>query len=377
MSGYEDQVPAYLTARVTLQEGPIAAFADQEAWLARERYPDLLGVGVAEFFHAREHDAGGWMLSEYGDNMPQQARDGLGSHFRKRAKAALEAGDEKARRKWMAAALRMDREVVDAVRVLGERFRIVRASHFIRMGGSGPEPPRPSDPDPGEVGEAHWLPSRTKDYVVDPYTGTGLSDGFLKLDLIRFFGSAPGAPEEVARDARLAAHRYPGGVLLPAVYLISDRLDGRWKVHTPGTSYATPQGARDALATWLRVMAPYATDLPEDVRAEYAEAADRLDEKRGNSLSVTGHRFRVTRVERLMRIGADGPEGPRDSDFDPEPPVEVQVRELKEQGLWREEHEIEPIELDERAMKLKRLWQQEETRRAAAKAQREERRGRG
>ncbi|MFC4465297.1 hypothetical protein ACFPH6_12230 [Streptomyces xiangluensis] len=43
MSGYADEVPGYLTFRVTPQEGPIAAFAEQEAWQARERYPQLLG----------------------------------------------------------------------------------------------------------------------------------------------------------------------------------------------------------------------------------------------------------------------------------------------------------------------------------------------
>ncbi|NBE55736.1 DUF5954 family protein [Streptomyces boluensis] len=369
MTGFEDRVPSYLTFRVAPQEGPIAAFADQEAWRARERYPDLMGLGLAEFFHARESDTGGWELSEYGADAPQGARDSLGSHFRRRAKEAEDAGDAKAAKAWMSAALRMDREVVDEVRVRGERFRVVRAARFIRMGSTGPEPPRPSDPDPAEVGESHQVRSRTKGFIVDPYVSTGLSDSILKLDLVRFVGTSPGAPAEVRDDAARAAERHPGGVLLPAVFITSERVDGRWRPHNPAASHSTPQGARDSLAVWLRVMAPFEMRLSDEKRAEYMQAAERLDTKRGNSLSVDGSRFRITRVERLVRIGPDGPEGPRPSDHDPEPPVEVQVRQLKEQGLWQDDEDA-PIELDENGRELKALWEQEERRREAAALER-------
>ncbi|MEU6735621.1 DUF5954 family protein [Streptomyces physcomitrii] len=368
MTGYEDRVPAYLTFRVAPQEGPIAAFADQEAWLARERYPDLMGVGLGEFFYATERDAGGWELSEWGTEAPQGARDSLGSQFRMWAKAAEEAGDAKAQKAWTAAAVRLDWEPLDEIRVRGERFRIVRASKFVRMGRSGPEPPRPSDPDPAEVGEGSRQPRRTKGFVVDPYTTSGLSDSILKLDLVQFIGTSPGNPPEVRDDAVRAAENCPGGVLLPAVFMTSERQEGRWIAQNPGSSNGTPQEARDALARWLRVMAPFSLKLSEEKRAEYARAADQLDEKRANSLSVDGRRFRITRVERLVRIGPDGPEGPRPSDFDPEPPVEIHDRRLKEQGLWDEDDEMNhvPVELDARALELKALWEQEEARRAAA-----------
>lgn len=175
--------------------------------------------------------------------------------------------------------------------------------------------------------------------MIDPYTGTGLADGILKLDLVRFVGVVPGAPPEVADEARRALVTHPGGVLLPAVFMISERVDGSWKPHNPGASHVSPQAARDILASYLRVMGPFELRLDDAAREEYARAADRLDEKRSNVASVAGRRFRVTRVERLVRIGPDGPEGPRPSDFDPEPPVEVHVRQLKEQGLWKEEDE--------------------------------------
>ncbi|WP_329272268.1 DUF5954 family protein [Streptomyces sp. NBC_01451] len=377
MSDYRDDVPAYLTIRVTAQEGPIAAFAEQEAGEAARRYPDLMGVGIPEFFHARECETGGWELYGYGSDTPQGSRDSLGSVFRLRAGEAEEAGDEAARRKWMAAAVRMDREVVNDVRVRGERFRIVRASRFVRMGPNGPEPPRPSDPDPAEVGEAYRVGPRTKGFVVDPVTGTGLSDGILKLDLIQFVGIAPGAPQAVRDEARRALHTHPGGVLLPAVYMISERVDGSWRAHNPGSADSTPQGARDSLAYWLRVMAPFTLRLSEEKAAEYALIADRVDEKRSNVATVDGIRYRVTRVERLIRVGPDGPEGPRPSDFDPEPPVDVQTRRLKEQGLWREEDD-EPVQLSERSLELKRRWDAEEERRRAVRESRKKaRRGDG
>lgn len=374
MSDYRDEVPAYLTIRVTAQDGPIAAFAEQEAYEATKRYPDLMGVGIPEFFHARECETGGWELFGYGSDTPQGSRDSLGSVFRMRAKGADDAGDEAARRKWMAAALRMDREVVNDVRVRGERFRIVRASRFVRMGPNGPEPPRPSDPDPAEVGDAYKVGPRTKGFVVDPFTGTGLSDGILKLDLIQFVGVTPGAPPEVRDEARRALHTHPGGVLLPAVYMISERVNGSWKAHNPGASDSTPQGARDSLAYWLRVMAPFTQRLGEEKAAEYARIADHLDEKRSNVATVDGVRYRVTRVERLIRVGPDGPEGPRPSDFDPEPPVDVQTRQLKEQGLWKEEDD-EPIVLDARTLELKDRWDAEEARRAAVRESRKKGKG--
>ncbi|MFI2202341.1 DUF5954 family protein [Streptomyces sp. NPDC020192] len=359
MSDYRDQIPAYLTIRVTRQEGPLAAFAEQEAWQATQRYPRLMGVRIAEYFRARECETGGWELLESGAGTPQDARDGLGSHFRMRAKEARDAGDETAWRTWMAAALRMDREAVNEVRVRGERFRIVRASRFVRMGPNGPEPPRPSDPDTAEVGEASRLGPSVKGFVVDPFTGTGLSNGILKLELVDSTGVSPDAEPEVVADARRARREYPGGVLLPAVFMISERVDGQWLSFNPGAAHTTPQAARDSLASWLRVMGPFTLRLDEERRAEYARLADRLDESRSNVLTVAGVRYRVTRVERLIRVGPDGPEGPRPSDYDPQPPVEVQTRRLKEQGLWKDDDEDEPVELDARAQEYQRLWEEE------------------
>ncbi|MFJ2606809.1 DUF5954 family protein [Streptomyces sp. NPDC091279] len=376
MSGYEDGVPGYLTFRVAPQDGPIAAFAEQEAWQARELYPDILGLALAEYFWAKELDTGGWELSKFPSDVPQGARESLGHHFRMRSVAAQEAGDTKAAEVWMAAGIRMDYEVIDEIRVRGERFRIVRASRFLRTGPNGPEPPRPSDPDPGEIGEGRDFPSRTEGFVVDPHTSTGLSEGLLRLDLLRFVGAVPGSPPGVRRDALRAAEEYPGGVLLPAVFMISERVDGQWTAFHPGSSDATPQGARDGLTTWLRVMAPFTLRMTEEQKAEFARAADVFDEKRRNNLIVDGRRFRVVRVERLMRVGPDGPEKPRPSDFDPEPPVSAHTDQLQEQGLLDLDDEDEPTDprIERQVNEFQALWERELARRTAAKELREQKR---
>lgn len=233
----------------------------------------------------------------------------LGSHFRRLANEAAEAGRAGDRKKYRAAYEKLDRVAVDELRVLGTRYRVVRVEQFIRLGPDGPEPPRPSDPDPGEVGEAHRLPSRIKGFVIDPYIGTGMAEGLLKFDLMQFVLKAGTAPPDVRGDSLRAVETHPGGVLLPAEFAIAEcGGDGQWKPHSGAAP--SPQAARDRLAVDFRVMTPIQQRLSEAEREEYARAADRLDEKRGAGIAVAGRRYRVARVEQLVRIGPDGPEGP-------------------------------------------------------------------
>ncbi|MDX3384555.1 DUF5954 family protein [Streptomyces niveiscabiei] len=360
MRDFRDSAPSYLTVRVARQAGPIAAFAEQEAAEAMERYPMVVGLGVPQFFPTRERETGGWEILGPGCGEPQGARDGLGHHFRM---SASEAEDEAVRRKWTAAAERIDREVVDEIRVRGERFRIARAGQFVRLGPNGPEPPRPSDLDTADVGAAYRLDHRDEGFVIDPYTPTSLSDGLLKLELLSLAGPVGDVPQEVRDDAVAAQHGHPGGVLLTPVFVISRReRDGSWAPTNLGGTHATPQGARDSLAHWLRVTGPWSRDLDDARKAEWAALADRLDETRKNVLVVDGLRHRVTRVDRIIRMGPDGPEGPRPSDHDSEPPITVHVQQLKDAGLW-EDDEHKPIELDERTLKYQALMEQEEERR--------------
>ncbi|MFM9447110.1 DUF5954 family protein [Streptomyces acidiscabies] len=367
MTDYQDNHPAYLTFRMTVPESPLAQFADQEAWRARDRYPQVMGLGLPEFFHMGECEQGGWEVLGYGNITPQGSRDSLGSHFRMHAKEAQDAGDEKNRRKWMAAAKRMDREVVNDLTVQGRRYRIVRVSRFLRMGPNGPEPPRPSDRDTGEVGGGDVPGPKDKGHIVDVFAWTGLSEGILKMELVDFVNARDHTTEEGYEDSRKARREYPGGVLMPPVFTVSERRDGQWGAFNIASSYATAQGARDALASYLRLHGPWELGLDEETKAEWAAHADRLDETRANALVVDGVRYRVTRVERLVRMGPDGPEPPRGSDYDPEEPSDVQVKRLKDAGLWKDEEDDTPPdpEISAQMEEYRALWEAERARKKA------------
>ncbi|GLF97676.1 DUF5954 family protein [Streptomyces yaizuensis] len=363
MNEYGEGAPAYLTFRVMPQQGPIAAFAEEEALRARERYPELMGMGTTPTFHyTRESDLGGWEILDTGGFTPQDARDGLGSHFRQ---MASQAQGKKRVRALMAAVDKLDWVAVDEMRVLGRRYRIVRGEQFIRMGPDGPEPPRPSDPDParGAPGDSLTPPSRTQGFLIDPYTGTGLSDGLLRFDLANFVITPSAVSEEVFRDARLARHTHPGTVLLPAEFAIAEKEGGRWRSYLGACP--TPQSARATLSTHFRVFKPAMEDLTEEEEQAYARAADRLDDERGMGVTVLGRRFRVIRVEQVVRIGPDGPEPPRPSDHDPEPPPSAHVKQLKDEGLWQEPEDLPPLELSPRHERMMALLEEDRARRKA------------
>jgi Family of unknown function (DUF5954) len=365
---HRDRVPGYQTIRVTAPETPVAALADAEAWQARSAYPEVRFAGGPAFGVAREREEGGWVLHPYfGALFPQDARDSMGSHFRRLAAQAQDAGDQAAHGEWMRAAERMDWEACDEVTVLGARYRVVRADKFLRTGPDGPEPPRPTDPDPGEPGQARQAPDPTGGFVIDPATATGMSEGLLKLELLESARKEGTVPQEVRGDCARAIRTHPGGVLLPAAFTAAERVGGHWQPLGPDTS-PTPQAARDSLAMHLRVTIPWELHLGPDQRAGYAAAADQLEESRASELTAAGRQFRVVRIERLVRVGPDGPEGPRPSDPDPQPPVMVQTQHLRGQGHPVEEDENAPIELGEDGKRFLQLFHEEEQRRKARPA---------
>lgn len=357
-----DDATVYQTIRVTAPESPVAALADVEAWKARKTFPSMLFAGGPVFGVAREGPAGGWVLQPYFNGLaPQDARDGLGSYFRRVAK---ETGERRRAAEYQAAGELLDWEPLNDLTVCGCRYRVVRAERFIRMGPDGPEPPRVTDPDPSEPGESHEGLDPAAGLVIDPYDATGVSEGILKAELLaalRKHGTVPGA---VRDDARAAAAAYPGGVLLPATFMTAEREGGQWRPGSSGTA-TTPQSARDGLAMQLRVMVPWQRDLTAEQRSVHNDAADRLDAERCDELDVAGRHFRIVRVERLVRVGPDGPEGPRPSDPDPVPPVMVQDRELREQGILREDDDASSQEADESTQRFLRLFEEERRRRAA------------
>lgn len=373
MAGH-DHVPGYLTVRITAPETPVAELADSEASKARAAYPRIAFVG-AVFGVAREREEGGWELHPYfGAAAPQDARDSMGAHFRRLAQAAGRAGDQAAHQECRRAGERMDWEPIDEATVLGTRYRVVRAEQFICLGEAGPEPPRPTDPDPGEPDQASQIPDPATGFVIDPAAPTGPSDGMLKLDLLGFLPREAVVPPEVRDDADRAMRTHPGGALLPAAFMVGEQVAGQWRAGPAGPS-PTPQGARDALAGYLRVMAPWQLDLDPGQRAVYDAAAEQMATERADEITVAGRRFRIVRVERLVRIGPDGPEGSRPSDPDPQSPVKVQDQQLREQGLIRDdEDENAPIELNDDAKRFGQLFHEEEERRKARIAKRAARR---
>ncbi|WP_190022768.1 DUF5954 family protein [Streptomyces hiroshimensis] len=362
MSDHSERVPGYRQIRMAAPDAPVAALADEEAWRAREAYPEILGGGGPVFGVVREREEGGWqVLTHIGDRAPQDSRDTMAALFRRAARDAEESGDGTAAQEYGAAAERLDWEVLDEMTVRGGRHRVVRAEQFIRTGPDGPEPPRPCDPDPAGPGRSHEVPDPVEGMILDTLTATGMSEGILKAELLSLVQGPGTAPPDVRADSLRATATHPGGVLLPAAYMIAERSGGRWEPVTTGCP--TPQAARDALTMDLRVMAPVLRRLDEKEREEYARAADRLDAECGPEAEVAGRRFRVVRIERLVRIGPDGPEGPRPSDHDPQPPVKVHDRQLREQGLVHDDEDDEDFEPSEEVKEMMALARKEQERR--------------
>jgi hypothetical protein len=359
MTDHPPNVPTHQTARVAAPDEPVAAVKDIEAWRARDRYPELRGFSGPVFGIATERAEGGWQLRHHLDHPdPQSARDGLTMMFRQMAAAAERAGDPAAQRELLAAAERLDREVVDELAACGARYRVVRAEMFIRSGAEGPEPPRPTDPDPHPVGHAIVDEDGLDGLLLDPEASAGLCEGVIKTQLLRLVRPAASLAPEAVRDGQAARCSHPDGVLLPTAFSIAEETAHGWRPQR-AVLCRTPQGARDFLAMDLRVMSPAMRGLAADERAAYAEAAELLDGTRCDEITVAGRLLRVIRVERLVRMGPDGPEGPRPSDRSPGAPGRVHDPLLREQGLPADGPAIEPAASMTAAVEeLARLFQE-------------------
>ena len=108
-------------------------------------------------------------------------------------------------------------------------------------------------------------------------------------------------------------------VLLGTWFAIGERTDGRWRQAWVG-EHATPAQARASLVSYLREYAPMFEKPGSQTCAAYEDAAGALERDRGIEITAAGRPFRITRIERVARMNADGPEPPRPSDFDPYSP---------------------------------------------------------
>ncbi|MGI5215104.1 DUF5954 family protein [Plantactinospora sp. CA-290183] len=326
-----ERVPEHLLVKIVQRGDPVSAVSEDDARLRSVAFPTLLWA--APMFGCAEEVHGRWRVLRLNADEPQDARDGLASHFRKVfSETPRTAGHAAERAECEAAYELLDWEPVDQLTVNGRRYRIIRAQPFIRMGPDGPEPPRPTDPDPYPPGQAERDTSPMEGFVIDPTAGTGLTGGLVRMEMISAYHQPTTVPEDVDADSRRAVTTHPNVVLLPVGYAIAEYVDGSWRPRSV-TTYATPQAARDAGSFSIADLVPEEDTPMEEFMAAYERARAAHQPPRTDDFEVRGVSRRVIRVETFIRVGPDGPEGPRPSDRDSHQPPARHVQQLRALGL--------------------------------------------
>lgn len=362
MSDYRDVAPAYRTIRISLPDDA-AAEADAEAWERRGRYPSLQSTGVPGFGVVREREEGGWEVlssGSFAEHEPQGARDSMAWQLRRFARLAARDGNTALEEEYAIAAERLEWEKLDELTVEGLRFRVARCESFVAFGPEGPEPPRRSDQPfiderdaerdaryerhriSREANEARmargepWESGVISDdeppgFVLDTVTPTGMTLGILKTDLLQTL-PPPGSMSKKAEAAlRRAMHSHPGGALLPVMFMLGERVGKRWRQESG--HHDSPRDAREQMLFYLREFAPKFLRLKGEELAAHLAAAVELEACREDRFDVMGRHFAVGRVERLVRFGPDGPEGPRPEDPDPQLPNSALDMKIRRERL--------------------------------------------
>lgn len=298
-----------------------------EALRAQRTHPAALWFGPA--YGVTERTEAGWLMSAMSDPTPQAARDGLGWWFRvlARRRSTPEADREEY---WSASAL-LEAERRNELLVAGRRFRVVRVDRFFRYGLGGPEPPRPGDPDESPVDARHTR------MLTGGLLGPGEEPGGKALlgERWEVVPRGPMVPPDVTHDARTALRTHPRVALLTPMFAVTEERDGHWPPITG--AIPSPADARRALATYLRDMAPVLSAPSEEELTDYHRAASLLGSKPVHQVRAAGRRFRVIRLETAVRVGPDGPEPPRPSDHDPDPPLTGETDKLRTWDLIDDE----------------------------------------
>ncbi|WP_344242060.1 DUF5954 family protein [Actinocorallia libanotica] len=307
---------------------PVRALVAQDARRARREYP--LTVLAGPMFGVAEELGADWRVITLGEATPQCSRDDLAGHLRMEARAAAEPEP------YLAAARVLDWERHDELAVAGRRFRIIRVEQLLRLNLDGePEPPRPTDPDPRTPPVPRYeVLAAPRHEMQDPPGREDPAEAEAAELAVRFAEAVdlPGTDGELVRaDALRAELSHPVPVPMIPVFSVAEYLHDGWRSAT--AACPTPQRAREALAEYLQQVAPVVERVDERTRSAYDEAAGRLLAGRLDELAVCGRRFRIVRVEKAARFGEDGPEPPRPSDFDPDPPVEVLALRLRAEGI--------------------------------------------
>lgn len=334
MNDHPGKSPDHLTINVTHRDDPVFEVTQADAFASVRKYPNIVVRGPLFGLAAQGRgERPRWrLLGELDTGFPQMARDELNSHLWFKAKDHTE--DRDVRRSLLEAVARLERDPVNEVTADGVRYRVVRADEFARIGDARLEPPRATDPDEDSWDLDAPDPSRTKGFVVDHAAAVGLAEGINRAGLLQLSYTADRFPDDVRADSQKALLTHPGVVLLPTTFRVVERKELSWSMVTG--QYATPQGARRALVHHLTRPVPKLPDLPdmpelpawmkvdEKGQAIHDRAAKKfMARRRPNELLVRGRRYEVVRVERVMRIGPDGPEKPRPSDTDDYGPSQI------------------------------------------------------
>lgn len=140
-----------------------------DASRALDTHPRLVLL-PAEFAVAEEAEGRWQPLNGASEVTPQAARDSLITYFRviipgpdsadeTFARFAGELGHESPGpavvEEYAGAADLLERDRLNDLRVAARHFRVIRVEQIVRLGRDGPEPPRPSDPDPYGPPAAH------------------------------------------------------------------------------------------------------------------------------------------------------------------------------------------------------------------------------
>lgn len=315
----------HLYMKVANTEHPVAAAQEADASDAARRYTHYMIRGPL-FGVAAQGDGDGrrWrVVSPVTGGFPQEARDALNSLLWFRAKDGTH--ERWVRRELLAAVARLETEPVDEVAAAGTRYRVVRADEFLYSNAEGPEPPRPTDPEPAD---RSWsirtaAPGPDAGFVIDHMAETSVLTSAERLALLDLRYRSSRYPAEVLADSLRAVASHPGIILLPTAFRVLERTGTGWE---PACALlGSPHGARRTLAGLLTEAWPALYRLDPDTRASYARSAAAFQAAgEANELRLEdGRELLVVRMRRLVRIGPDGPEAPRPSDEDPYGPMKM------------------------------------------------------
>ncbi|WEB44198.1 DUF5954 family protein [Streptomyces yunnanensis] len=316
-----------LHAELVRRDDPAEWVVEADAVDASRRYPDLafrgpvFGLAVLDPVDAER--APEWrLLKPVTDATPQDARDTLNSHLWFKAKD--DTDDPAVRRELLSAVARLEREPIDDLKVCGARYRIVRGDEFARTGRSGLEPPRPTDPEPADRawGGRSDTPSPDRDFALVPGRETSPMVVAMKVALQGYVYSGARFPAAVREESERARTAYPEVVLLPVGFGVAERRRGCWQPR--GALMPTPHEARRLLVDAMIEFWPQLYEFSAAERQRYVEAAEEFKAAgRANEVRVDDKRFQICRIERMVRIGPDGPEPPRRSDVDDYGPTKI------------------------------------------------------